>query len=189
MVLNLGILISGNGSNMVNIAKQCKVKNINCNIKIVLSNKNCGGIKKAEKLNLKSMILEPNKFKNRELYENKVSKLLRDHNVNLVCLAGYMLKLGKKFVKKWEKKIINIHPSLLPAFKGLNAQEQAYKRGVMFTGCTIHYVDQYLDSGQIIDQRIVKVDRNKPLKDLVKKILNEEHKLYINVLKELSKEN
>ena len=100
-----------------------------------------------------------------------------------------MLKLGKKFVKKWEKKIINIHPSLLPAFKGINAQEQAYREGVIFTGCTVHFVDQYLDTGQIIDQRIVKIDRNKPLKDLVKKILNEEHKLYINVLKKLSKEN
>ena len=189
MVLNLGILISGSGSNMVNIAKHCEVKSIDCNIKIVLSNKNCEGIKKAKKLNLKSIILKPSKFKNRELYENKISILLRDHKVNLVCLAGYMLKLGKKFVKEWEKKIINIHPSLLPAFKGLNAQEQAYKGGVIFTGCTVHFVDQYLDTGQIIDQRMVKIDRNKPLKDLVKKILNEEHKLYINVLKELSKEN
>lgn len=187
MVLNLGILISGNGSNMLNIAKHCKNKSINCRIKIVLSNKECEGIKKAKSNRLKSLVLKPKNFPNRQGYEQRLSNILMENKVQLVCLAGYMLKLGKIFVQSWNKKIINIHPSLLPSFKGLNAQKQAYEKGVKFTGCTIHYVNSELDDGEILDQRVVKISKDIKYEYLVKKILLEEHKLYINILDKLSR--
>lgn len=187
MVLNLGILISGNGSNMLNIAKHCKNKSLNCKIQIVLSNKDCEGIKKAKSNGLKSLVIKPENFANRKGYEEKLSSILKKNEVELICLAGYMLKLGKIFVQSWNKKIINIHPSLLPSFKGLNAQKQAYDKGVKFTGCTIHYVNSELDDGEILDQRVVKISKNIRYKYLVKKILIEEHKLYINTLNKLSK--
>tara|TARA_X000000950_G_scaffold255939_1_gene321019 strand:- start:1055 stop:1624 length:570 start_codon:yes stop_codon:yes gene_type:complete len=188
MVLNLGILISGNGSNMLNIVEQCKNKNLSCDVKVVISNQDCLGIKKAQKLNLKTFVIKPERFEDRNFYEENLSKLLKENDVQLICLAGYMLKLGDAFVSSWPKKIINIHPSLLPSFKGLNAQEQAIEKGVKFTGCTIHYVNNNLDDGEIIDQRVVKINKSDTLQNLIKKILIEEHKLYISVLEMLSKD-
>ena len=187
MVLNLGILISGNGSNMVNIAKHCKNKSIICRIQIVLSNKECEGIKKAKSNGLKSLVLKPENFASRHDYEQRLSNILKANKVQLICLAGYMLKLGKIFVQSWNKKIINIHPSLLPSFKGLNAQKQAYDKGVKFTGCTVHYVNSELDDGEILDQRVIKISKDIKYEFLVKKILLEEHKLYISTLNMLSK--
>ena len=119
------------------------------------------------------------------MYEQEISNLLIKENIDFVCLAGYMKILGPSFLKKWNKRVINIHPSLLPAFKGINAQERALKHNVKFSGCTIHFVNEEIDGGEIIDQSVVRVDKNETVKSLKKKILIEEHKLYINVLENI----
>ena len=186
MVLKLAILISGNGSNMLNIVESCIKKKINAKVGIVISNNpNSNGLQKLKEFKINSKILIPENFDNKEIYEQKISNLLIKENIDFVCLAGYMKILGPRFLKKWNKKVINIHPSLLPAFKGANAQEQALKYNVKYSGCTIHYVNEEIDGGEIIDQSIVKVNKNETVKSLKKKILIEEYKLYINVLKSI----
>ena len=158
MVLRLAILISGNGSNMLNIVESCIKKKINAKVGIVISNNpNSNGLQKLKEFKINSKILIPENFDNKEIYEQKISNLLIRENIDFVCLAGYMKILGPRFLKKWNKKVINIHPSLLPAFKGANAQEQALKYNVKYSGCTIHYVNEEIDGGEIIDQSIVKV--------------------------------
>ena len=188
MVLKLGILISGKGSNMLNIVKACKKKIIDAKVCIVITNNSKSlGIKKAKYEGINTEIIKPKLFKNDEIYEKKISEILIKNNVNLICLAGYTKILGANFIDNWKNQIINIHPSLLPAFKGLNAQEQAFKKGVKYSGCTIHYVNKYLDDGKIIDQNIVKILKNDDLQTLTKKILIQEHKLYINTIIKISK--
>ena len=113
--------------------------------------------------------------------------MLKSKKVELVCLAGYTKILSEKFLKKWKNRVINIHPSLLPSFKGLNAQEKAFNYKVKYSGCTVHYVNEELDGGEIIDQRVVKIEKDDDIDSLKKKILKEEHKLYISVIDKLSK--
>ena len=186
MVLRLAILISGNGSNMLNIVESCIRKKINAEVGIVISdNPNSSGLRKLQEFKINSKILRLESFKNKGMYEQEISNLLIRENINFVCLAGYMKILGPSFLKKWNKKVINIHPSLLPSFKGINAQERALKYNVKFSGCTIHFVNEKIDGGEIIDQYVVRVDKNETVQSLKKKILIEEHKLYINVLKSI----
>ena len=185
--MNIGILISGKGSNMLNIVHACRNKIIDANVEIVISNKFTEGIIKANKLGVLTKVVDSKKFVSKDLFEKKISFLFKKHKVSLICLAGYMKILGKNFVKEWEKKIINIHPSLLPSFKGVNAQSQAIQKGVKYSGCTIHYVSEKLDDGEILDQKVVKISNSENAKTLSKKILIEEHKLYIKVLKKLTK--
>ena len=184
MGLNIAIFISGNGSNMLNIIQACKKKKIDANVKIVVSNNpDSKGLKKIDQNETKIFIVQEKKFKNKKSFENKISSILKSNKIDLICLAGYMRILSQRFVDEWPNKIINIHPSLLPSFKGLNAQKQAFESGVKFTGCTIHFVNNELDGGKIIDQVVVKINKKDNLEELKKKILIEEHKLYINVLK------
>ena len=188
MVLNLGILISQNGSNMLNIVKACHEKKIQANVKIVISNNpDSKGLKKLKNFNTKSKILLLKDFKNKKAYEEKINEVFKKNNVNFICLAGYMKILERDFLEKWNKNVINIHPSLLPSFKGLEPQRQAIEKKVKFSGCTVHYVNDNIDDGEIIDQSIVKIDENETVESLKKKILLEEHKLYINVLIKISK--
>ena len=188
MVLNLGILISQNGSNMLNIVKACHEKKIQANVKIVISNNpDSKGLKKLKIFKTKSKILLLKDFKNKKAYEEEINELFKKNNVNFICLAGYMKILERDFLEKWKKRIINIHPSLLPSFKGLEPQKQAIEKKVKFSGCTIHYVNDNIDDGEIIDQSIVKVDKKETVESLKKKILLEEHKLYISVLTKISK--
>jgi len=185
--MNIGILISGKGSNMLNIVHACRNKIIDANVQIVISNKFTEGIIEAKKLGVITKVVDPKKFVSKDLFEKNISILFKKRKVSLICLAGYMKILGKNFVKEWEKKIINIHPSLLPSFKGVNAQSQAIQKGVKYSGCTIHYVSEKLDDGEILDQKVVKISNSENVKTLSKKILIEEHKLYIKVLKKLTK--
>lgn len=186
MVLNLGILISQNGSNMINIVKACYEKKINADVKIVISNNpNSKGLKKLRAFKTKSATVLIKDFENKKAYENKIDELFKQNNVDLICLAGYMKILEKDFLEKWTGKIINIHPSLLPSFKGLEPQRQAIEKKVKFSGCTIHYVNEIVDDGEIIDQSIVRISDNETVDSLKKKILIEEHKLYITVLKKI----
>ena len=188
MVLNLGILISQNGSNMLNIVKACHEKKIQANVKIVIStNPYSNGLKKLKNFKTKSKILLLKDFKNKKAYEEKINELFKKNNVNFICLAGYMKILERDFLEKWKKRIINIHPSLLPSFKGLKPQKQAIEKKVKFSGCTVHYVNDNIDDGEIIDQSIVKMDKKETVESLKKKILLEEHKLYISVLIKISK--
>ena len=188
MVLNLGILISQNGSNMLNIVKACHEKKIQANVKIVISNNpDSKGLKKLKNFKTKSKILLLKDFKNKKAYEEEINELFKKNNVNFICLAGYMKILERDFLEKWKKRVINIHPSLLPSFKGLEPQKQAIEKKVKFSGCTVHYVNDNIDDGEIIDQSIVKIDKKETVESLKKKILLEEHKLYINVLIKMSK--
>ena len=185
MGFNLAILISGNGSNMLNILEACEKNILSSNVKVVITNnKNSKGIQAAKKKTKICVINEIEMTK----FEAELNKILITEKVNFICLAGFMKMLSKKFVNNWNKKIINIHPSLLPSFPGLNPVKQALDKGVKYTGCTIHFVDEGMDTGQIIDQRVIKVKRAISLEELTKKILKEEHLLFIKVLLYLEKE-
>ena len=186
MGFNLAILISGRGSNMLNIVDACNNKTLSSKVKIIISNnKNSTGLTKVKKKGIKTKIIHENQIKK---FEKKLSQILFEEKINLICLAGFMRILSKEFLCNWKKKIINIHPSILPAFRGLNAVKQAIEKKVKYTGCTIHYVDKGIDTGEIIDQRIVKVLKTDNEKKLAKKILKEEHILYIKVIKTLEKD-
>ena len=186
MGFNLAILISGRGSNMLNIVNACDNKTLSSKVKIRISNnKNSCGLAKVKKRGIKTKIINENQI---EKFEEKLSQILIKEKINLICLAGFMRILTKEFISNWDKKIINIHPSILPAFRGLNAVKKAIDKKVKYTGCTIHYVDNGIDTGEIIDQRIVKVLKTDNEKKLAKKILKEEHILYIRVIEILEKE-
>jgi formyltetrahydrofolate-dependent phosphoribosylglycinamide formyltransferase len=186
MGFNLAILISGRGSNMLNIVDACNNKTLSSKVKIIISNnKNSTGLAKVKKKGIKTKIIHENQIKK---FEKKLSQILFEEKINLICLAGFMRILSEEFLCNWKKKVINIHPSILPAFRGLNAVKQAIEKKVKYSGCTIHYVDKGIDTGEIIDQRIVKVLKTDNEKKLAKKILKEEHILYIKVIETLEKD-
>ena len=186
MGFNLAILISGKGSNMLNIVDACNNKTLSSKVKIIISNnKKSSGLAKVKKKGIKTKIIHENQIKK---FEKKLSQILLEEKINLICLAGFMRILSEDFLCSWKKKVINIHPSILPAFSGLDAVKQAIEKKVKYTGCTIHYVDKGIDTGEIIDQRIVRVLNTDNEKKLAKKILKEEHILYIKVIETLEKE-
>ena len=176
---NLGILLSGRGSNFEAIAKNVASGKIpNAGIAIVISNRdNAVGIELAKKLKLETLVI-PSKGKAREDHDREVVAALQQHNVDLVCLAGYMRLLSPWFVKQFPHKILNIHPSLLPAFPGLEAQEQAFAYGVKVSGCTVHFVDEELDHGAIVVQKTVAVLDSDDEHSLASRILEQEHIAY-----------
>tara|TARA_Y100000590_G_C15721931_1_gene1013814 strand:+ start:1497 stop:2120 length:624 start_codon:yes stop_codon:yes gene_type:complete len=181
---NLGILISGRGSNMESILKAIKKQKIPIKPSIVISNKaNAKGLKIAQKLGVKTLLIDSKDYKNKRVeYDKKIIHELEKNGVTtkngLVCLAGFMRIISPYFIKKYKNRILNIHPALLPAYPGLNAQKQAIQNGAKFSGCTVHFVDEGVDSGPIIIQSVVKVTNNDTEKTLSKKILAKEHKIY-----------
>ena len=188
MGFNLGILISGRGSNMLNIVNASRKGVISSKVKIIISNNiNSIGIKKAKEKNIKTKIINQSLYKSKRDFEKILNNYLTSENVNFICLAGFMSLLSENFVNKWNNKIINIHPSLLPAFKGKNAVKQALEKKVKTTGCTVHFVDKGIDTGKIIDQEKVLVSDNDNEETLTKKILKKEHILFIRVLKKLER--
>src|SRR5436190_13807775 len=185
---NIGILLSGRGSNFEAIAKNVASGKIpNARIAIVISNRHdAAGLEAARHLQLETCII-PSKGMQREEHDRKVVAALRAHNVQLVCLAGYMRLLSPWFVKQIPRQILNIHPSLLPAFPGLEAQEQAFAYGVKVAGCTVHVVDEELDHGAIIVQKAVTVLADDDERSLSARILEQEHIAYseaINIVLE-----
>jgi phosphoribosylglycinamide formyltransferase-1 len=176
---NLGILLSGRGSNFEAIAKNVAEGRIpNARISVVISNRaDAGGIVTAQRLGLTSLVIS-SKGKDREAHDREVVAGLQQHKVDLVCLAGYMRLLSPWFVRQFPHRILNIHPSLLPAFPGLEAQEQAFAYGVKVTGCTVHFVDEELDHGPIIVQRTVPVLDTDDEHSLAARILEQEHSAY-----------
>lgn len=188
MGLNLGILISGRGSNMLNLVNASQRGLINSKVKIVISNnKNSIGIDKAKRKNIKTKIINQKDYESKKDFENALTNTLKNQNVDLVCLAGFMSILSKKFLKEWHRKVINIHPSLLPSFRGKNAVKQALENRVKTAGCSVHFVDEGIDTGEIISQEEVPVSSNDDEETLGKKILKKEHVLYIKVIKELER--
>ncbi len=176
---NIGILLSGRGSNFEAIAKNVASGKIpNARIAIVISNRaDAGGIEIARQLELEALVI-PSKGKDREDHDREVVDVLQQHKVDLVCLAGYMRLLSPWFVKQFPQRILNVHPSLLPVFPGLEAQEQAFAYGVKVTGCTVHFVDEELDHGPIIVQKTVPVSDTDDEQTLAARILDQEHLAY-----------
>jgi phosphoribosylglycinamide formyltransferase-1 len=176
---NLGILLSGRGSNFEAIAKNVAAGKIpNARIAVVISNKpDAGGLETARRLGLNALAI-PSKGKSREDHDREVVAALQQHKVDLVCLAGYMRLLSPWFVQQFPHRILNIHPSLLPAFPGLEAQEQAFAYGVRVSGCTVHFVDEELDHGAIIVQKTVPVLDTDDEHSLAIRILEQEHVAY-----------
>ena len=187
MGFKIAILISGRGSNMRNIIEACINKKLCSSVNLVISNKSHAyGLKVASKYKIETHVLD-NKNLTTENFEGLLDKILKKNDINLICLAGFMKILSKDFVQKWPKMILNIHPSILPNYKGLNAQKQAIENNAKYSGCTVHFVNEVMDGGEILDQKIVNISTHDDVNSLSKKILMEEHKLYIKVLKELEK--
>jgi len=185
---NLGILLSGRGSNFEAIAKNVAAGRIpGARVAVVISNQpDAGGIVTARRLGLTTVVI-PSKGKQREEHDREVVRALQQHKVDLVCLAGYMRLLSPWFVQQFPRRILNIHPSLLPAFPGLEAQEQAFAYGVKVSGCTVHFVDEELDHGAIIVQKAVPVLDADDEHSLAARILEQEHIAYseaINIVLE-----
>jgi phosphoribosylglycinamide formyltransferase 1 len=176
---NLGILLSGRGSNFEAIAKNVASGKIHdARIAIVISNRaDAGALDRARELGIETLVL-PSKGRAREDHDREVVTALHQHKVDLVCLAGYMRLLSPWFVKQFPHRILNIHPSLLPAFPGLEAQEQAVAYGVKVAGCTVHFVDEELDHGPIIVQKAIPVLESDDEKTLAARILDQEHIAY-----------
>ena len=174
--IKTAVFISGKGSNLENLIKYSKKKKSPIIIKLIISNsQKSKGLKYSKQFNIKKNVIN---FKKIKLAENKILKLLNENKINFICLAGFMKILSKSFIKKFKGKIINIHPSLLPKYKGLNTHEEVLKNKEKFTGCTVHYVNSKLDSGKIILQRKVKIKKTDSVKTLSAKVLSQEHKLY-----------
>ena len=178
MMNRLGILLSGRGSNFQAIADSIDEGRLDAEIAVVISNRaDAPGITAAVKRGLKVRVL-PSRNLDREIYDRMLVEELRNHQVDLVCLAGFMRILSGYFIREFPMRILNIHPSLLPAFPGLDAQHQAIEHGVKISGCTAHFVDEGLDSGPIIAQAVVPVLDDDTAESLSARILKEEHRIY-----------
>ena len=174
--IKTAIFISGTGSNLRNLIKFSKIKKSPISIDLIVSNTNkAKGLKYADKYRIKKKVFNFQSFKNTE---ESILKLIKKEKINFICLAGFMKVLSNHFIKKFDGKIINIHPSLLPRYKGLNTHKRAIKNNDKFSGCTVHYVTEKLDSGKIILQTKVKISKKDSPITLAKKILKEEYKLY-----------
>ena len=174
----LGLLLSGRGSNFEAIARNVTSGALAAEIAIVISNRaEAPGLAIAQALNLPAVCL-PSTGIPREKYDQQLAAELRKNRVDLICLAGFMRLLSAEFVREFPNRILNIHPSLLPAFPGLNAQAQALAHGVKISGCTVHFVDEHLDAGPIVRQAAVPVLASDTVESLSERILREEHRLY-----------
>ena len=178
-MINIGVLVSGRGTNLQAIIEAVEEGRIEGEISIVVSdNPDAYALKRAKQYNIETQYIDFNKFKNRENYDKKIVEYLKEKKVDLVVLAGYMRILSPYFIRTYKNKIINIHPALLPSFPGLHTQRQAVEYGVKVSGCTVHFVDEGVDSGPIILQKTVEVKDNDTEESLAERILKEEHQIY-----------
>ena len=172
----IAVFISGRGSNLKSLIKHSKKKNSLFKIDLVISNNiNVKGLQIAKKFKIKNYYV---KYSNKRIFESRVLKLLNKNKIDLICLAGFMKILSRKFIKKYSKPIINIHPSLLPKYKGLNTHSRAIKNKDKYSGATVHIVNEKLDSGKIIIQEKVKILKSDEEKTLKKKVQKIEHRIY-----------
>ena len=183
-MFKIAVFASGRGSNFQSIIDHIKSGDIPAEISLLISdNQNAGALKRAEHENVEHVFINPSHFETKADYEKELIGLLEGADVELIVLAGYMRILSPLFVNHFKNQIINIHPSLLPAFKGLNAQKQAVDYGVKYSGCTVHFVDEGMDTGPIIKQAVVEVKEDDSADDLAARILKEEHKIYPEAVK------
>ena len=184
--MKIGILISGRGSNMVALIDAVQKGEIpDSEVAVVISDKpDAAGIQKARERGVETAVIE-RRGRTREEHDAEIMDELRSRDVELVCLAGYMRLLSKNFIHAFENRIVNIHPSLLPSFPGLNVQQQAIDHGVKISGCTVHFVNEDLDAGPIILQRAVEVKDGDTAETLAARILEQEHGAYVEAVRKI----
>lgn len=181
--LKLAVIASGRGSNFDAICQAIERKDLDANIELLVSdNPNSPALEKAAQRGIKTLHINPREFSSRELYEAALTEELQARKVDLAVLAGYMRLVGKVFLAAFENRVLNIHPALLPSFPGLHAQQQALEYGVKVSGCTVHIVDEGMDTGPIILQRAVPVLASDDQETLSQRILREEHQIYWQAL-------
>lgn len=181
--LRLAVLASGRGSNFIALLEAIKQGKLNADICILISDKqNAPALNKAEAEGIPAFFIDPHLFKNRSEYEQKILEKLQATSIDIVVLAGYMRLVGTVILNAYKMKIVNIHPALLPSFPGLHAQKQAVDYGVKYSGCTVHFVDEGMDTGPIIMQSVVPVFASDTEDTLAERILAEEHKTYCQAL-------
>ena len=174
--LKCAVFISGNGSNLKSLIQFAKKKNSPISIELIISdNPKAKGLRFGKIFKISNKVFN---YKNRIIAEKKIISEINNKKIKLICLAGFMKILSKNFIKSFKGKILNIHPSLLPKYKGLNTHERAISNNEKYSGCTVHYVNSRLDSGKIILQKKVKISKADTARSLAKKILTQEHKLY-----------
>ena len=179
MVKRIAVFASGFGSNLQALIDYNKDHGLNGEIALVFSNnKDAFALERAEKSRIKSVFLDPSDYVTREEFDEKIIKLLEEEKIDLVVLAGYMFLVSPIFVRKFKNRILNIHPALLPSFKGTHGIRDAYEYGVKVTGVTVHFVDEGLDSGPIVIQRTVDIDQDESMEELEEKIHRVEHEIY-----------
>ncbi len=178
-LFKLGVLVSGRGTNLQSILDQIEEGTIQAEVALIISNKETApALERGRQSGIKSLFVNPKDYPDRATYDAALVKLLKEHEVDLICLAGYMRILSAEFIRAFAGKIINIHPSLLPSFPGLDVQQQALDHGVKFSGCTVHFVEEEIDTGPIILQAVVPVKESDTAETLAARILQEEHKIY-----------
>jgi len=170
------VFISGSGSNLKSLIKFSKTKQSPISVNLIISNNpKAKGLNYAKIFKIKKKVYN---FKNKSLDESRLLSTLKRQKIDMICLAGFMKILTKNFIKKFKGKILNIHPSLLPKYKGLNTHQRALKNNEKYSGCTVHFVNSKLDSGKIIIQKKIKISKNDTKVSLARKILTQEHKIY-----------
>ena len=178
-MVRIAVLVSGRGSNLQAIINSIENKNIKAIIAVVISDvQNALALEIAREHGIKTLFVDPSKFKTREDFDKNIIKIIKREQATLICLAGFMRVFSETFVQRFKNRIMNIHPSLLPSFPGLKAQNKALDAGVKFSGCTVHFLDEGIDTGPIICQAVVPVLDDDTVENLSKRILNEEHHIY-----------
>lgn len=177
--MRFGILISGRGSNMESLAIACETADWPAEIAVVISNRpEAPGLQRATARGLATEVVDHDEFASRDGFERALVEKLREHEVEAVCLAGFMRLLGRRLLRAFPNRVLNIHPSLLPAFAGLNAHDQALEYGVRWSGCTVHLVTEVMDAGPIVLQEAVPVTPDDTVETLSARILEQEHRIY-----------
>jgi phosphoribosylglycinamide formyltransferase-1 len=182
--MNIAVFASGRGTNLSAIIRAVKKGKIKANLALVVSdNKRAGALKRARRAGIKALFVDYGKFPSKREYEEEIIRNLEQENIELIVLAGYMRIVGPELIEKYRNKILNIHPAILPSFKGTQAIEDAFNYGVKVTGVTVHFVDEEMDHGPIILQAAVKIQQNDTLETLEAKIHKVEHRLYPEAIK------
>ena len=183
---NCAVFISGRGSNLEALIKEAENENFPIQIKLIISdNINANGLKFSETYNIESYLIDNSKFKNKDEFEKNLLNQLKIRNIELICLAGFMRILSSEFINSFTGPILNIHPSLLPKYKGLNTHQRALDNNDKITGCTVHFVSEELDSGEIILQKSLYIDENETAETLMNRVLKLEHQAYPEAIKRI----
>lgn len=183
-MIDVAVLISGSGTNLQALIDNCARDDFPARIVLVISNNpDAKGLERAEKAGIPTKVINHRDYPDRETYDDQLEEALNECGAKLICLAGFMRILDARFVNRWRNRMLNIHPSLLPSFKGIHTHERAIEAGVRFTGCTVHFVNPELDDGPIITQAVVAINPDEGADSLAERILSQEHIIYPQALK------